>query len=419
MPDFESDKGSGRDFEYDPTVPEFQENPFPLFQRLRDDFPAYYNERLRFWALSRYDDVLSAAADWKLFGNRVALYPEMESEPTELMPRWMMDFGLFYMDPPRHDRLRALVSKAFTPTRVAALEPVVRSLARDLLGRVADTGRCEIVHEFAAPLATQVIGALLGVPTEDRWQFRLWAEKIEQRDPTIPVAIAEREQVDTVEAIRIYMRALVAERRARPQDDLLSALIAAEVDGEQLDDEQVVNMGYQLMVAGNDTTAAMISNGTQRLAEHPDQRKRLLADASLMPNAVEEMVRYDSPTVQSPPRITTREVEIHGRRIPKGEPVVLIWMAANHDERRYPDPSRFDVTRKLGRHMGFGHGLHFCIGASLARLEGRVAFDELLRVMPDFSIQGQALRWASVWLRPIGSLTVEFDERRAREALRR
>jgi len=405
------------EFEYDPTVPDFQVDPLPLFQTLRDEHPAYYNERLRFWALSRYDDVLAAASDWELFGNRVSLYPESEAEPTELMPRWMMDFGLFYMDPPRHDRLRALVSKAFTPTRTAALEPVVRELARDLLRKVAEQGSFEVVHDFAAPLATQVIGALLGVPREDRWQFRLWAEKIEQRDPSIPVEVAEKEQAQTVDAIREYMGELVRERRARPQDDLLSALIAADVEGETLDDEQVLNMGYQLMIAGNDTTAAMISNGTLRLAENPDQRRLLLGDRSLLANAVEEMTRFDSPTVQSPPRITTREVEIHGRRIPKGEPVVLIWMAANHDERRYPDPGRFDIMRKLGRHMGFGHGLHFCIGANLARLEGRVAFDELLAAMPDYSIDGEALRWASIWLRPIGSLPIAFDVEYALAAL--
>lgn len=396
-------------FEYDPTAQDFQIDPFPLFRTLRDEHPAYYNDRLRFWALSRHDDVLAAAADWQLFGNSVSLYPESDQEPTELMPRWMMDFGLFYMDPPRHDRLRALVSKAFTPTRTSALEPVVRELARGLLRDVAEKGRCEIVHDFAAPLATQVIGALLGVPIEDRWQFRLWAEKIEQRDPTIPVDVAAKEQADTVDAVRAYMRELVKERRSRPQDDLLSALIAAEVDGERLDEEQVVNMGYQLMVAGNDTTAAMIANGALRLAENPDQRRLLIEDRSLLPNAVEEMTRYDSPTVQSPPRITTREVEIHGRRIPKGAPVVLVWMAANHDERRYANPGRFDVRRKLGRHMGFGHGLHFCIGANLARLEGRVAFDELLRGMPDFAIDGEVIRWASVWLRPIGSLPIAFD----------
>ncbi len=405
------------EFEYDPTAPDFQEDPHPLFRRLRDDFPAYHNESLRFWALSRYEDVRDAAADHATFANAVDHYPDPQGDPSELMPRWMMDFGLFYMDPPRHDHLRRLVSKTFTPSRVTRLEPVIRQLARGLLRNVAEQGRAEIVHDYAAPLATQVIGALLGVPEADRWQFRLWAEKIEQRDPDTPEDLAAKEQEETIEAIRTYMRSLVAERRARPQDDLLSALTLAEEGGARLADEQIVDLGYQLMIAGNDTTAAMISNGALRLAEFPDERSVLLDAPGWMPNAVEEMTRYDSPTVQSPPRITTREVERHGRVIPAGSAVVLIWMSANHDERQYPDPLRFDVRRKLGRHMGFGHGLHVCLGAHLARLEGRVAFEELLRAMPDYALDGEVRRWASTWLRPIGRLDVAFDGGFAANAL--
>jgi len=405
------------DFVYDPTAPDFQEDPYPLFRRLRDEFPAYQNEALRFWALSRYEDVRDAAADHATFANAVEHYPDPEGDPSELMPRWMMDFGLFYMDPPRHDHLRRLVSRTFTPSRVTRLEPVIRELARGLLRDVAERGRAEIVHDYAAPLATQVIGALLGVPEVDRWQFRLWAEKIEQRDPDTPEDVAAKEQAETIDAIRTYMRSLVAERRATPREDLLSALVQAGEGDERLADEQVVDLGYQLMIAGNDTTAAMISNGALRLAEFPDQRRFLLDEPGWMANAVEEMTRYDSPTVQSPPRITTRTVERHGRVIPAGSAVVLIWMSANHDERQYPEPGRFDVTRKLGRHMGFGHGLHVCLGAHLARLEGRVAFEELLRAMPDYAIEGDVRRWASVWLRPIGRLEVAFDARHAVEAL--
>ncbi len=405
------------EFDYDPTAPDFQEDPYPLFRRLRDDVPAYHNERLRFWALSRYDDVRDAAADHATFANALDHYPDPTGDPSELMPRWMMDFGLFYMDPPRHDHLRRLVSKTFTPSRVTGLEPVIRDLARGLLRKVAESGRAEIVHDYAAPLATQVIGALLGVPEADRWQFRLWAEKIEQRDPRIPAEVAQKEQEETIAAIRAYMVDLVAERRARPQDDLLSGLTQAEEHGERLDDAQIVDLGYQLMIAGNDTTAAMISNGALRLAEFPDQRRRLVDEPGWMANAVEEMTRYDSPTVQSPPRITTRDVELHGRAIPAGSAVVLIWMSANHDERQYPDPARFDVTRKLGRHMGFGHGLHVCLGAHLARLEGRIAFGELLRAMPDYSIVGEPLRWASTWLRPVGRLDIAFDAAVAGRAL--
>ncbi len=405
------------EFVYDPTAPDFQEDPYPLFRRLRDESPAYHNEALRFWALSRYEDVRDAAADHATFANAVEHYPDPEGDPSELMPRWMMDFGLFYMDPPRHDHLRRLVSRTFTPSRVTRLEPVIRDLARGLLRDVAERGRAEIVHDYAAPLATQVIGALLGVPEADRWQFRLWAEKIEQRDPDTPEDVAAKEQAETIDAIRAYMRSLVAERRATPRDDLLSALVQAGEGDERLADEQVVDLGYQLMIAGNDTTAAMISNGALRLAEFPDQRRLLLDEPGWMANAVEEMTRYDSPTVQSPPRITTRTIERHGRFIPAGSAVVLIWMSANHDERQYPEPGRFDVTRKLGRHMGFGHGLHVCLGAHLARLEGRIAFEELLRAMPDYAIEGDVRRWASVWLRPIGRLEVAFDARCAVEAL--
>lgn len=400
-------------FEYDPTQPEFQRDPFPLFRQLRDEHPAYYNERLRFWVLTRWDDVWNAASDHETFASDPANFGSQDSaqEPTELMPRWMMDFGIFYLDPPHHDRMRNLLARTFTPRRVEALAPIVRGIARDLLADVAEAGRCELVHDYAAPLATQVIGALLGVPEEDRWQFRLWAEKIEQRDPATSVEVAEREQRDAVDAIRAYLTELVAKQRVQPGDGLLAALLEAEIDGDRLRDDEVVGMGYQLMIAGNDTTASLIANGAVRLAEHPDQQRALAEDSSGLRNAVEEMARYDSPTVQSPPRITTRPVTLHGRTIAKGQPVVLAWMGANHDERQFPDAGRFDVRREMKRHLGFGHGLHFCVGASLARLEARVAFEELLRFAPDFTLESEPQRWASVWLRVLGSVPIEFDPR--------
>jgi cytochrome P450 len=167
------------------------------------------------------------------------------------------------------------------------------------------------------------------------------------------------------------------------------------------------------MIAGNETTALLIANGAIRLAEHHDQRRLLLDDPDLVANAVEEMARYDSPTVQSPPRITTRPVELHGQVIPVGEPVVFVWMGADHDRRQFPDPDRFDVARRMDRHLGFGFGLHYCVGASLARLESRIAFDELLRVAPDYELDGPPTRWASTWLRVLGTVPVAFDAERA------
>jgi cytochrome P450 len=407
------------DFEYDPTLPSFQADPLPIFARLRDEHPAYHNERLRFWALTRHEDVRAAAADHETFASSPAHYPAEPEEPTALIARSMMDFGIFYLDPPRHDQLRALLARTFTPRRVAGLEPIIRRLAKDLLRRIADRGTCELVHDFAAPLSTEVIGALLGVPSEERWSFRLWAEKIEQRDPTIAPDVAHREQQTALAGIHETLRGLVAARKKSPQDDLMSALLSAEVDRLRLGDEEVVSIGYQLMVAGNDTTASLISNGALRLAEHPEQRRKLVGDPGRIPDAVEEMARYDSPTVQSPPRIATRDVHLHGQWIPKGSPVLLVWMAANHDDRVFSEPERFDVTRETRRHLGFGHGLHFCIGASLARLEARVAFEELLQAMPDYSVDGEPMRWASVFLRSLGALPIAFDAQRARAAIDR
>ena len=396
-------------FEYDPTGPDFQRDPLPVLQVLRDEHPAYYNDRLRFWALTRWDDVWDAASDFETFASDPAHSGATDREPTELMPRWMTDFGIFYLDPPRHDRMRNLLARTFTPRRVEALAPPVRTVARELLARVGPEGRCELMRDFAAPLATQVIGALLGVPEADRWQFRLWAEKIEQRDPATPEAVAERDQRAAVDAIHAYLGELVARQRTEPGEGLLAALIAAEVDGNPLTDEEIVGMGYQLMVAGNDTTASLIANGAVRLAQHPDQRDALARDPSGIPNAIEEMARYDAPTVQSPPRITTRPVSLHGREIPAGEPVVLAWLAANHDERQFDEPGRFDVSRSIKRHLGFGHGLHFCVGASLARLEARVAFEELLRFAPAYVLDGEPQRWASTWLRVLGAVPIRFE----------
>lgn len=396
-------------FDFDPTTVAFQEDPLPLLRRLRDHHPVYYNERLRFWILTRWQDVYRAALDWQIFANDPVNYGERDDEPTELMPRWMMDFGIFYMDPPRHNRIRALLSKTFTPHRVAALEPTVRQLAQESLRGLAPKGRFELVHDYAAPLTTMVIGALIGVPEEERWQLRLWGEKIEQRDPSMPVEMAREEQVEAVQAFRSYLLRLVDQRRKKPEDDLLSALSQAEVDGDGLTDDELASLSYQLMIAGNETTAMLIGNGAIHLAEQPDQRRLLVEEPGLVPGAVEEMARYDPAALQSPPRITTRPVEMHGQQIPAREPVLLSWMGANHDERQFPDPDRFDVTRAMERHLGFGFGVHFCVGAALARLESRVAFEELLRVLPDYQLDGRPARWASTWLRSLGAVPITFD----------
>jgi cytochrome P450 len=396
------------EFVYDPTTVEFQENPLPLFSELRDNHPVYHNPDLRFWTLTRFADVWDAVHDHETYASDPGHYPAEPAEPTELMPKAFMDFGIFYMDPPRHNRLRAIMSRAFTVRRVADLEPSVRRLANELIDGFIDTGHCEFVHDFAAPLSTTVIGELLGVPRDERWQFRMWAEKLEQRDPSISVEVAQKEQEDAHTQIFDYLSTLVAQRRKAPRDDLIDAIISAEVEGERLDEHEILSMCYQIMIAGNETTAILMSNGVIRLAEHSDQRAQLLADPRLTAGAVEEMARFDSPTVQSPPRITTRDVTLHGRTIPKGQPVVFVWMAADHDEREFASPERFDIHRRMVRHLGFGHGLHFCMGAPLARLEATTAFEEFHSRIPDYHLDGPPVRWASTWLRVIGQVPLGF-----------
>jgi len=407
------------EFEYDPTQLEFQLDPLPILATLREQHPVYFNPRLKFWTLSRFEDVMAASAYWESFSSSPKRHPEIFEAPTALIPRKMMDLGMFFLDPPRHDQLRSFLAGAFTPRRIAALEPAIRSTARDLLRRFAARGICEFAYDFAAPLVIEVIGSLLGIPRDKRWPFVSWAEKIDQRSADASRESARQEQDEALEAVDSYLMELVESRRTQPKEDLISALLAVELGGIRLTAQEIVSMGYQLMIGGIDTTAALLSNGALRLAQFPDERRKLVQCPELIPNGVEEMVRYDSPSLQSPPRVTTHEVHFRGTRIPAQSPVVLVWMAANHDPRQFPKPRRFDVTRVIGRHLGFGHGIHFCMGANLARLTARVAFEELLGAMPDFESAGPVERRSSVVIRPVGSLPLSFDSDHAERYLSR
>ena len=401
--------GAMTQFVYDPTTVEFQENPLPLFKELRDRHPVYHNPDLRFWTLTRFADVWDAVHDHETFASDPGHYPDEPAEPTELMPKAFMDFGIFYMDPPRHNRLRSIMSRAFTVRRVSDLEPSVRRLANELIDGFIDTGHCEFVHDFAAPLSTTVIGELLGVPRDERWQFRLWAEKLEQRDPSITVEVAQKEQQDALAQIFEYLSGLVAARRKAPQgrpdrrdhrrrgrrrasrrtrdlEHVLPDHDRGQRDHSHLDVERCRAPGRAPRSSGRNCWPI---RGSLRA-----QSKRWRV--------------FDSPTVQSPPRVTTRDVTLHGRTIPKGQPVVFVWMAADHDEREFASPERFDIHRRMDRHLGFGHGLHYCMGAPLARLEATSAFEEFHARIPEYHLDGPPVRWASTWLRVIGQVPLGF-----------
>lgn len=378
---------SQQTFVYDPVAQRFQDEMHDIYRVLRDEHPVHVSPEGTY-ALSRFADVWNGVHDPQTFSSYCA-------EAEHLMPQ------MIYMDPPRHTSLRQIVSRAFTPRRVASLEPRVRAVTRALLDDLAPAGRCDLVHRFAAPLPSTVMADLIGVPEEHREEFRSWTEAF--LEVTSPADIAER-------AANIYalFGRLLAERRVAPRDDLMSDLIAAEVDGERLSEEDLLGFCFLLLIAGNDTTTTLIGNGVELLARHPDQRAALVADPSLIPGAVEEMVRIESPT-QALPRTTRREVELHGVRIPEGVRLMFLWGAANLDEREFPDPERFDIRRNAPRHLGFGHGVHFCLGSPLARLEGRVAFEELLARIPEYEVVGTPERFVSNWARAWRTLDVEYE----------
>jgi cytochrome P450 len=377
---------SQRTFVYDPGTADFQRHMQEIYRVLRDEHPVY--EGSGWFAISRFEDLWNAIHDWAAFSSAHV------AEAGLLMPQ------MIYMDPPRHTSLRAIVSRAFTPKRVAELEDRVRQVTRRLIDGFAATGSCELIGDLAAPLPSTVMAELIGVPPEHIEQFRLWTEAF--LDVTSPADIAER-----ADGIYGLFGTLLAARRREPADDLMSALLAAEVDGEKLSEDDLLGFCFLLLIAGNDTTTSLIGSGAELLARHPDQRRQLVADPSLVPAAVEEMLRIESPT-QALPRTTLRDVHLDCTTIPEGSRVMLLFGAANLDEREFPDAKRFDIHRHAVRHLAFGHGIHFCLGAMLARIESRVAFEELLARIPDYQITGGPDRVTSNWARAWKTLPLEF-----------
>jgi cytochrome P450 len=372
-------------FGFDPYSPTLHEDPYPVYRRLRDEFPVFHNEELSFWALSRYDDVKAALLDPETYcsgqGITVGLKGLQQSGPNTI-PLLIM------MDGRRHTRMRAIVSRAFTPRRIANLEGRIREIARGLLDAFEGQDEVDLVRGLSAPLPTTVIAELLGVPVSDHEWFKQKSTEVAQFDPAKMRVEADQEPMLTLEPaleLGAYLAERLAERREAPRDDLLSALLAAEIDGEKLTDAETLGFAFLLLVAGNETTTNLISNAAINLDLYPDERRKLVDDPSLIPLAVEECLRFDSP-VQGLARTLTRDVKIYDTPIPKGEQLLLLFASANRDDRRIPDPERFDVTRDPNPHLAFGFGAHYCLGANLARLEARVAFEELLARFPNYTM---------------------------------
>jgi cytochrome P450 len=380
--------GTDTQLDYDPYDRVIDADPHPVWKRLRDEAPLYHNDRYDFYALSRFDDVLAASTDWRTYSSARGTVLEM----IDTSPEGASAFGgqgggmMIFMDPPHHDDLRRLVNRAFTPRRVAALEERVRELCAELLDPQRDGGGFDYLEDFGAKIPAMVIGALLGVPKEDQDQLRVWGDWLMRYEPDGMSA----EKAEAIGLLHEYLAAMVRDREAQPRDDMVSDLLTAEVTGHdgatrRLTRSEVHSFFTLLQLAGSETTARLLGWAAVLLARHPDQRAKLVAEPALIPNAVEELLRYEAPSpIQA--RFVTEEVTWHGRTVPAHSRLALLTGSAGRDERKYPDADRFDVERHFDRHVTLGYGIHFCLGASLARLEGQLVLDETLRRFPEWEV---------------------------------
>ncbi|MHB8670379.1 MAG: cytochrome P450 [Acidimicrobiales bacterium] len=370
---------------FDPFDPTFRADPYPVYRRLREQDPTH-RSLLGFRVFTRYADCAAllhhpdASSDTRngaAFRAFLEQAPEAARRFAELVSRRR---SFLFLDPPDHTRLRGLVSKAFTPRVVEKLRPRIVELVDGLLDAALERGSLEVIEEFAYPIPVVVICELLGVPASDHEKFKGWSRSLARAldpDVVLPVEVLEH-RLEAMEAFHHYFRELIDRRRAEPQEDLLSALVTAEDEGDQLSEDELLGTVTLLLVAGHETTVNLIGNGVLALVRHPEALAALAADPSLARSAVEEVLRWDPP-VQLDGRVMLADVEIGGVTLERGEQPVILLAAANRDPEQFPDAERFDIERTDNRHLSFGHGIHFCLGAPLARLEGQVALTTIAR----------------------------------------
>jgi cytochrome P450 len=387
-------------------------DPYPTYQRFRADDPVHWDGADERWVLTRYADVVAVLRSPAASSDRVQA--ERRLVPRSL--RQLLEFranSMLNCDAPKHSRLRLLVSKAFTPRAVEAMAGNVQRLVDGFLDAVQPRGRMDVIADLAYPLPVTVIAEMLGVPPEDRDRFKRWSDDLASiaggsGSPT-GLGYQDYQRIATSYAeFTAYLGAVVAQRRAQPRNDLLSALAQAEEAGDRLNEDELYANATLLLVAGHETTTNLIGNGTLALLRHPDQLARLKADPSLVPTAVEELLRYDSP-VQFTTRLLKDDLTIGGKLLRGGQMVLLLLGAANRDPEHFTDPDRLDVGRADNKHLAFGLGSHFCLGAPLARLEGRIVFETLLRRLPGLRLDGAAPEYREHFnLRGLKALPVVF-----------
>ncbi len=359
--------------------PQFKANPYPFYARLRTEAPVYPTRALsrQVWLVTRYDDVLQVLKDERFANDWSPRMPWVLLRFAKPLTR-----GMLNRDAPDHTRLRTLVNKAFTPRLVEQLRSQIQTVCEDLLEATASSGRLELVHDYALPLPLTIIAELLGVPPQDRLRFHSWSRSMVGVSTTIDVAHA----LPNVWRMMRHLRKLFAQRRVDPRDDLVTALVQAEEAGDRLSEDELMAMVILLLLAGYETTVNLIASGTLALIQHPEQRERLRQNPALAESAVEELLRYTSPLEVASARLVREEVTIATATLPRGEVVLAVLGSANHDESRFPNPEILDLAREPNKHLAFGLGAHFCLGAPLARLEGQIAIATLFCRFPELRL---------------------------------
>jgi len=378
---------------------DFISDPYATLDRLRETDPVHWSESIGGWVLTRYDDALVTFMEVASYSNegrlgRAAAYlpPESRARLRAFEDHYRTK-GLLHSDPPDHTRLRKLVLKVFSPRAIEAMRPRIQEIVDDLLDRVEPAGTMEVIEDLAFALPVTVLAGLLGVPTSDGLLFRTWANHLLAfqgvNKPSEPTLLAAQQALGEA---RAYLAALVEQRRRDPGDDLISLMVTQGVDGDTLSDAEIINTGITLLTAGHETTTSLIGNGLVTLLNHPDQWRQLQEDRSLVTSAIEEVLRFESPVARQP-RLMKQDTELDGRTLRAGQMVFQMLNAANRDPAQFPNPARFDIHRTPNRHIAFGRGIHFCIGAPLARTEGFIVFQTILDRLPGIRLLDPLPAW--------------------------
>ncbi|MGO9029348.1 MAG: cytochrome P450 [Acidimicrobiales bacterium] len=393
------------DIYYDPFDFEIDTDPYPIWRRLREELPLYYNDRYDFYAVSRFDDVERGLIEWKTYSSAKGTLLEIIKSGMEIPPG-----SIIFEDPPGHNMHRSLLSRVFTPRKMNAIEPKIREFCARSLDPKVGSGGFDFIADLGAQMPMRVIGMLLGIPEQDQQALKdVIDDGLRLEEGTMPDTANYGADIQAAN-----FQEYIDWRAEHPSDDLMTELLQAEFEDEtgttrRLSRTEVLNVVNLLAAAGNETTTRLIGWTGKVLADHPDERRKLVEDRSLVPNAIEELLRFEPPS-PTQARYVMKDVQHHGQVVPEGSAILLLNGSGNRDDRRFPDGDRFDVTRKIDHHLAFGYGLHFCLGAALARLEGRVALDEVLQRFPSWEVDWDSAKQARTsTVRGWERLPVVFD----------